>query len=85
MKIGNQVIKEDKNFKKPLYLINNTYSIRNNKRYIGQTDRIQRIAGIYDKKSRLYQAGSIYNPNGISPTLTKMDRGGNNQPFVLQV
>ena len=79
---GNQVIKEDKNSKMPLYIINNTHSI-DNKRYTDKTNRIQRIAGIYDKKSRLYQAGSIYNPNGISPTLTKMDRGGNNQPFVL--
>lgn len=81
---NNQVIKEDKNSKTPLYIINNNYRIEeNNNENIEKTNKIQRIIGIYDKKNRLYQAGSIYNPNGISPTLTKMDRGGNNQPFVL--
>lgn len=80
---NNQVIKEDKNSKIPLYIINNSHSIGNYKKYIDKTNRIQRISGIYDQRGRVYQAGSIYNPNGISPTLTKMDRGGNNQPFIL--
>ncbi len=53
-----------------------------NSQYVGDNN-IQRITGIYDKKNKLHQAGSIYNPDGISPTLTTMVDGGNKQPFVL--
>ena len=51
--------------------------------YISETSSIQRIGGIYDNEKRTHQAGSVYNSDGISPTLTTMDKGGNKQPFVL--
>lgn len=51
--------------------------------YISETAQIERIGGIYDNEKRTHQAGSIYNPNGNSPTLTTMNKGGNKQPFIL--
>ncbi len=54
-----------------------------NNQYIAENNKIQRITGLYDKEDKIYQAGSIYNSNGISPTLTTMNKGGNKQPFVL--
>ena len=46
-------------------------------------NKVQRISGIYDKENKKHQAGSIYNSNGLSPTLTTMERGGNKQPFIV--
>lgn len=54
-----------------------------NNQYIAENNKIERVGGIYDTNSTKHQAGSIYNPNGISPTLTTMSKGGNKQPFVL--
>lgn len=45
--------------------------------------RVQKIAGLYDTEKSKHQAGSVYNSNGVSPTLTTMDKGGNKQPYVL--
>jgi len=42
-----------------------------------------RIGGLYDKDGERYQAGSIYDPNGICPTLDTCS-GGNRQPFVVR-
>lgn len=53
-----------------------------NNQYISDNN-VQRITGIYDSENKTYQAGSIYNPIGISPTLTTMSSGGNKQPFIL--
>ena len=41
------------------------------------------IRGINDTEERKRQAGSIYDSNAISPTLTTMFPGGDKQPFVL--
>lgn len=53
-----------------------------NNQYISDNN-VQRIIGIYDSENKTHQAGSIYNPIGISPTLTTMSSGGNKQPFIL--
>ena len=53
-----------------------------NNQYISD-NKVQRIIGIYDSENKTHQAGSIYNPIGISPTLTTMSSGGNKQPFIL--
>ena len=53
-----------------------------NNQYIGDNN-VKRITGIYDSENKPHQAGSIYNPIGISPTLTTMSNGGNKQPFIL--
>lgn len=51
--------------------------------YISESNKVDRITGIYDEKNTKHQAGSIYNSNGISPTLTTMSNGGSKQPYVL--
>lgn len=53
-----------------------------NNQYI-RDNNVQRITGIYDSENKTHQAGSIYNPIGISPTLTTMSSRGNKQPFIL--
>lgn len=53
-----------------------------NNQYISDNN-VQRIIGIYDSENKTHQAGSIYNPIGISPTLTTMSSGENKQPFIL--
>lgn len=54
-----------------------------NNQYISEQNKPQRIGGIYDTDEIKRQAGGIYDPNAISPTLTTMFPGGNKQPFVL--
>lgn len=54
-----------------------------NNQYIAEKANVERITGMYDTEEKKHQAGSIYNVNGISPTLTTMVDGGNKQPFVL--
>lgn len=54
-----------------------------NNQYIAESDEVERITGLFDTNKSKHQAGSIYNPNGLSPTLTTMDNGGNKQPYIL--
>ena len=54
-----------------------------NNQYIAENTKVERIGGIYDKENEKRQAGSIYDENGLSPTLTNMKGGGNKQPFIL--
>lgn len=54
-----------------------------NSQYIAESNKVEKIIGLYDDKKIKHQAGSIYNSNGLSPTLTTMTNGGNKQPYVL--
>lgn len=40
-----------------------------------------RVGGLYDKPGEKHQAGSVYDPNGISATLSTM-QGGNQEPII---
>lgn len=51
--------------------------------YITDNNKVNRITGLYDNGKEKHQAGSIYNTNGLSPTLTTMDKGGNKKPYIL--
>ena len=51
-----------------------------NNQYVSENARVKRIGGLYDNKERTHQAGSVYNSEGISPTLTTMSNGGDKQP-----
>lgn len=53
-----------------------------NNQYIADS-KVKKIIGMYDDGNKKHQAGSVYDPNGLSPTLTTMSSGGNKQPFVL--
>jgi DNA (cytosine-5)-methyltransferase 1 len=55
----------------------------NQNQYIAESNNIERVAGLFDTEKSKHQAGSVYNPNGISPTLTTMDNGGHKQPYIL--
>lgn len=44
--------------------------------------KVNRIGGIFDKEKSTHQAGSIYDKEGISPTLDAM-QGGWRQPSIL--
>lgn len=42
-----------------------------------------RVGGLYDSEKSRHQAGSVYDPNGISATLSTM-QGGNQEPIILE-
>lgn len=42
---------------------------------------VKRKFGIFDDEKETHQAGSVYDKNGLSPTLDTM-QGGNRQPFI---
>lgn len=65
------------------YIVAGYYKMdgRNNQ-YIAD-NKVKKIIGMYDNDNKRHQAGSVYDPNGISPTLTTMTNGGNKQPFIL--
>ena len=42
-----------------------------------------RVGGLYDSEGKTHQAGSIYNKNGLAPTLNTMN-GGNRQPLITE-
>ncbi|MCI8310113.1 DNA (cytosine-5-)-methyltransferase [uncultured Clostridium sp.] len=54
-----------------------------NNQYIAENNKPNKIAGMYDTETKKRQAGSIYNTEGISPTLTTMSNGGHKQPYIL--
>lgn len=55
----------------------------NQNQYIAESNNVERVTGLFDTEKSKHQAGSVYNPNGISPTLTTMDNGGHKQPYIL--
>ena len=84
IKKNNKLVKECKNPNLSSCLIAGYHKMSGNQnQYIAEKNKIERITGIYDTEQAKHQAGSIYNSNGISPTLTTMDKGGNKQPYVI--
>lgn len=83
IKKNNRLIRNLENSDVSSCIIAGYYKVdgRNNQ-YISDNN-VKRITGIYDSENKTHQAGSIYNPIGISPTLTTMSNGGNKQPFIL--
>lgn len=55
----------------------------NQNQYIAESNNVERVTGLFDTEKSKHQAGSIYNPNGLSPTLTSMDNGGHKKPYIL--
>lgn len=85
IKMNNKIIREMENPKVSACIVAgyNKMDGRNNQYIADKNAIVQRIGGIYDNDNRTHQAGSIYNPNGISPTLVDMSCGGLKQPMVL--
>ena len=55
----------------------------NQNQYIAESNNVRRVAGLFDTDKSKHQAGSVYNPNGLSPTLISMNNGGHKQPYIL--
>jgi len=85
IKKNNKIIREMKNPNVSACIIAGYHKMdgRNSQYIADKNDTVQRIGGIYDNEERTHQAGSIYDPKGISPTLVDMSRGGFKQPMVL--
>ena len=49
-----------------------------------ELDVVKRLGGLYDKGNETHQAGSIYDKEGLSPTLDCSSGGGNRQPFITE-
>lgn len=84
IKRNNKLIRENENPEVSSCIIAGYHKMdgRNNQ-YISEKNKPERIGGLYDTDKRKRQAGGIYNPNAISPTLTTMYPGGDKQPFIL--
>ena len=85
IKKNNKLIKESKNPNISACIIAGYHKMdgRNSQYIADKSATVQRIGGIYDNEERTHQAGSVYDPKGISPTLVDMSRGGFKQPMVL--
>lgn len=84
IKKNNKLLKDCKNPNISSCLIAGYHKMSGSQnQYIAESNRVQKITGMYDTENKKRQAGSIYNPNGISPTLTTMDNGGHKQPYIL--
>ena len=84
IKKNKKFLKDFENPNESSCLIAGYYKMSGNQtQYIAESNKVERITGMYDNDKKKHQAGSIYNPEGISPTLTTMDNGGHKQPYVL--
>ena len=85
IKKNNKLIREMKNPNVSACIIAGYHKMdgRNSQYIADKSATVQRIGGIYDNEERTHQAGSVYDPKGISPTLVDMSRGGFKQPMVL--
>lgn len=79
----NKIIREKKTPDISACIIANYYKLGGREQQYILKNKVNRITGIYDTKKSKHQTGSIYDINGISPTLTDMSRGGLKQPLVL--
>lgn len=84
IKKNNKLLKDFKNPNISSCLIAGYHKMSGNQnQYIAESNKVKKVAGLYDTEKVKHQAGSIYNPNGLSPTLTTMDKGGHKQPYIL--
>lgn len=83
IKKDNKIIREMKNPDISACIIANYYKLGARDQQYILNNKVDRITGIYDTDKEKHQTGSIYNINGISPTLTDMSRGGLKQPLIL--
>lgn len=44
--------------------------------------KVQRVGGMYDTETTTHQAGSVYDKDGLCPTLSTM-QGGNREPIIV--
>lgn len=79
---NNRLIRQMENPNVSNCIVAGYYKDGKNNQYIAD-NKVKKIIGMYDNNNTRHQAGSVYDPNGLSPTLTNMSSGGNKQPFIL--
>lgn len=79
---SNKIIRKQENPNVSACLIANYFKMGARDQQYVKDDNVKRICGIYDELNKQHQAGSIYDENGISPTVTSAS-GGHIQPHIL--
>lgn len=47
-----------------------------------KTDKVIRVCGLFDKEGQRHQAGSVYDPCGLAPTIDTSG-GGYREPLII--
>lgn len=79
----NKIIREMKNPDISACIIANYYKLGGRDQQYLLSNKINRITGLYDTSKVKHQTGSIYDINGVFPTLIDMSSGGLKQPLIL--
>lgn len=79
---SNKLIRKQENPNVSSCLVANYFKMGARDQQYIKDDNVKRITGIYDEENKQHQAGSIYDANGISPTVTSAS-GGHIQPHIL--
>lgn len=82
IKKSNKLVKQQENPNVSACIVSNYFKTGGRDEQYIKDDKVNRITGIFDTENKKHQSGSIYDINGISPTLTSSS-GGNIQPHVL--
>ena len=82
IKYSNRLIRTQENPNVSACLVANYFKMGARDQQYIKDDNVKRIAGIFDEENKKHQAGSIYDSDGLSPTLTGAS-GGHIQPHVL--
>ena len=79
---SNRIIRKQENPNISSCLMANYFAMGGRDQQYIKDDKATRICGIYDELNKRHQAGSIYDKNGVSPTITT-STGGHVQPHIL--
>ena len=79
---SNRIIRKKENPNISSCLMANYFAMGGRDQQYIKDDKATRICGIYDEQNKRHQAGSIYDKNGVSPTITT-STGGHVQPHIL--
>lgn len=82
IKKSNRLIKEQENPNISACVMASYFKMgARDEQYI-KDDNVRRIVGVYDEENKHHQSGSVYDENGLSPTLTSAS-GGHIQPHIF--
>ena len=82
IKYSNKLVREGENPNVSACIVANYFKMGGRDQQYIKDSNVKRIFGIFDEENRRYQAGGVYDENGIAPTITKAS-GGHVQPHIL--
>lgn len=82
IKYSNKLVREGENPNVCACIVANYFKMGGRDQQYIKDSNVKRIFGIFDEENRRYQAGGVYDENGIAPTITKAS-GGHVQPHIL--